>query len=55
MLSKRACCFDVPDLTMDNTIPRLTERCYCSFADFDKCTKDEIKANQSKWLYSLSL
>ena len=26
--SKRACCFDVPDLIIDSTMPRLTKRFY---------------------------
>ena len=53
--SKRACCFDVPDLIIDSTMPGLTKRWYSSLASFDGYTKDEIEADQSKWLYSLPL
>ena len=50
--SKCACCFDVPDLIIDSTMPTLNVS-IGGLAGFNGRTKDEIEADRSKWLYSL--
>ena len=51
--SKCACCFEVPDLIMNNTMPGLTNVAIAGLTGFDGRTKDEIEADQSKCFYSL--
>ena len=55
MLSKCACCFDVSDLIVDNRMLALTKISIGCLAGFEGGTKDEIKADRSKWFYSLPL